>query len=124
MLRNPAVRVWVAELESVPGQRAFPGQRTFPVGYAFTILYDRPENPFRFAHRFCEIDQIAVSAEFRGRGVARTLIQRVLEDARSNAIADVELTSWCFNGDAHEAFRALGFTQKIVRFGRRADDAG
>jgi hypothetical protein len=30
----------------------------------------------------------------------------------------VELTSWYFNMDAHAALRALGFTEKIVRFGR------
>lgn len=65
-----------------------------PAGYALTILHDRPEQPFRFAHRFCEIDRIAVSPEFRGRGVARALIERVLQDARLHAIEDVELTSW------------------------------
>jgi ribosomal protein S18 acetylase RimI-like enzyme len=112
MLRNPAIRGWIAELESVP--------ETVPIGYALTIVHDRPEHPFRFAHRFCEIDQIAVSPAFRKSGVARALIERVLEDARLQAITDVELTSWCFNSDAHEAFRALGFTQKIVRFGRKS----
>lgn len=110
MLRNHGVRVWVAELECVP------------VGYALTILHERPDNPFRFAHRFCEIDQIAVSPAFRRRGVARALIERVLEDSRLHAIADVELTSWCFNSDAHEVFRAFGFTQKVMRFGRKSHD--
>jgi ribosomal protein S18 acetylase RimI-like enzyme len=107
MLQNPAVPVWIAELENNP------------VVYALTVFHDRPEHPLSLRHRFCEIDQIAVSLAFRRSGVARALIERVLEDARLQAITDVELTSWCFNSDAHEAFRALGFTQKIVRFGRK-----
>jgi ribosomal protein S18 acetylase RimI-like enzyme len=107
MLQNPGVRVWVAEVGSVAA------------GYALTITHDRPENVFCFGPRFCEIDHIAVSPAFRRRGVARALIERVPEDARLRALRDVELTSWCFNGDAHKTFRALGFMQKVIRFGRK-----
>jgi ribosomal protein S18 acetylase RimI-like enzyme len=99
--------VWVAEVGSVPA------------GYALTITHDRPENVFSFGRRFCEIDQIAVSPVFRRRGVARALVERVLEDARLHAIPDVELTSWSINADAHDTFRALGFTPKVTRFGRK-----
>ena len=38
---------------------------------------------------------------------ARALVECVLEDARSRAIFDVELSSWSFNVDAHDTFRAL-----------------
>jgi ribosomal protein S18 acetylase RimI-like enzyme len=107
MLRNIAARVWIAELEGCS------------VGYALTITYDRPESAFCPARRFSEVDQIAVSAAFRKRGVARALVECVLEDARSRGICDVELSSWAFNLDAHDAFRALGFTEKSVRFGRK-----
>lgn len=107
MLRNIAARVWIAESGGCS------------VGYALTITYDRPEHAFCPARRFCEVDQIAVSAAFRKRGVARALVERVLEDARSRGIFDVELSSWAFNIDAHDAFRALGFTVKSVRFCRR-----
>jgi ribosomal protein S18 acetylase RimI-like enzyme len=106
MLENPAVRAWIAEWDGAA------------VGYVLTMVYDRPENPFAFARRFCEIDQIGVAPEFRRRGVARSLVERVLEDARLREIPDVELTSWYFNTEARDAFRALGFTEKVVRFGR------
>lgn len=99
MLWNSAVRAWIAESEGSP------------VGYALTVTRDRPENAFCSARRFCEIDHIAVSPAFRRRGIARALVERVLEDARLRAIPDVELTSWYFNADAHDAFRAPGFTQ-------------
>ena len=110
MLQNPDVRVWVGEVGSVPA------------GYALTMTRDRPENAFCFGRRFCEIDQIAVSPAFRRRGVARALIQRVLEDARLRTLPDVELTSWCFNGDAHESFRALGSRRRSLASGERVHD--
>ena len=110
MLQKPAVRAWIAESD---GSAA---------GYALTIIHDRSENAFSFGRRFCEIDQIAVALPFRRRGIARALVERVLEDARSRGISDVELTSWSFNTDAHHAFHALGFTPKVVRFGRQSSE--
>jgi ribosomal protein S18 acetylase RimI-like enzyme len=107
MLRNTAARVWIAESEGSP------------VGYALTITYDRPESAFSHARRFCEIDQIAVSPTSRRRGIARALVERVVEDARSHAIYGIELSSWSFNTDAHAAFRSLGFAEKSVRFERK-----
>jgi len=78
MLQNPGARVWVGEVGGVPA------------GYVLMIAHDRPENAFCFGRRFCEIDQIAVSPAFRRRGVARALIERVLNDARLRALGDVE----------------------------------
>lgn len=106
MIRNPDCRAWIAEAEGLPA------------GYALTVTYDRPENPFCFGRVYCEIDQIGVSPEFRRKGVARSLIERVLYEARSSGVRDVELNSWSFNAEAHDTFRALGFRPQIVRFGR------
>ena len=72
------------------------------------------------APRLLGFNQLAVSPAFRRRGIARALVECVLEDARSRGISDVEVTSWPFNTDAHDAFRSLGFTPKIVRFGRQS----
>jgi diamine N-acetyltransferase len=111
-LEDSTVRAWIAECDGVAA------------GYVLAITYDRPENAFRFARRFCEIDQIAVAPAFRRRGIARALVERVFEDARSRAIEDVELTSWHFNTEAHAVFRALGFTQEVTRFGRKTSAEG
>ena len=105
-LENPDCRTWIAEIDGAPA------------GYILTNICIKPENALRVAIRFCEIDQIAVARQFRLRGVARALVERVLEHARAQWISEVELTSWSFNTEAHEAFRALGFTEKILRFGR------
>lgn len=107
MLGNTAVRTWIAE----SGGR--------PAGYALTIVYDRPAHAFCPARRFCEIDHIAVVPACRRKGVARALVEHVLEDARTRRIYEIELTSWCFNLEAHEAFRALGFSEKTLRFERK-----
>ena len=106
-LQDPAVRAWIAESDGRP------------VGYVLAINHDRPENTFCFARRFCEIDQIGVLPAFRRKGIARLLVHQVLEYVQSEDITDVELTSWSFNSEAHDAFRALGFTDKVVRFERK-----
>jgi ribosomal protein S18 acetylase RimI-like enzyme len=82
---------------------------------------ERPENALCLARRFYEVEEIAVSAGYRRQGVARALIEHVLAHARSAGIADVELTSWSFNVEAHAAFVALGFRPMVIRFGRSSD---
>lgn len=111
MLENATVRVWLAESAGSPA------------GYALIVTYDRPENTFKIARSFCEIDQIVVSPAFRRQGIARALVGRALSDARSRGIPDLELTSWCFNAEAHGAFRALGFEPKRVRFWQRSSSS-
>ena len=44
------------------------------------------------------------------------LVQAALDEARRRGIRDIELSSWSFNGEAHETFRRLGFTPKVIRF--------
>ena len=106
MMENPAVRAWIAEAEGLAA------------GYVLAVTYDRPESPFCSRRVYCEIDQISVSPEFRKRGLAKALVERVLAEARSSGIRDIELNSWSFNTEAHDTFRALGFLPLIVRFSR------
>lgn len=107
MLEKPTARVWIAEKEGAA------------VGYVLAVLYDRAANTFCVARRFIELDQIGVRRECRGSGIGRRLVERVLRFARKERIESVELTSWCFNGDAHKAFEKLGFSPKFVRFGQK-----
>ena len=108
-LRRPDVRAWIAEVEGMP------------VGYAVATIRERPENALCLARRLYELDEIAVSVAHRRQGVARALMDRVLTQARSEGIRDVELTSWSFNVEAHAAFTALGFSTRVIRFGREVD---
>ena len=56
----------------------------------------------------------------RQRGVARTLVERVLASARAQGVRDVQLTCWSFNAEAQAAFEALGFRPMTVRYQRES----
>jgi len=108
-LERGDVRAWIAEVDGMPA------------GYAVAAIRERPENALCHPRRLFEVDEIAVSVAHRRQGVARALIERVLTQARSEGIREVELTSWSFNVEAHAAFRALGFGPRVIRFGRDVD---
>jgi GNAT superfamily N-acetyltransferase len=105
LLEKSTVKIWIAEGDGVP------------VGFASTFLHERAENAFCRSRRWLEIDQIGVRPEWRRKGIARALVQVVLGAAKAESVHDVELSSWVFNDGAHEAFRRLGFTPRVVRFG-------
>src|SRR5690606_30212891 len=103
-LRSQGVRAWIASVGRVE------------VGYAVTVLRERPANALCLARQYYELDEIGVAPAHRRQGVARALVERVVSEAKSRGVPDVELTSWAFNSAAHDAFRALGFQPMIVRF--------
>jgi GNAT superfamily N-acetyltransferase len=105
LLEKSTVRIWVAEVDGVP------------VGYASTFLHERAETAFCHSRRWLEVDQLGVRPDWRRRGIARALVQVVLGMAKDEGIREVELSSWVFNNAAHDAFRRLGFTPRVVRFG-------
>jgi ribosomal protein S18 acetylase RimI-like enzyme len=103
-LRDPSARVWVAEWDGTV------------VGYVLVLVSVRPESPFRPANTWWELDQIGVLAAHRRTGVCRALVQKVLSEAQTHSIRDLELSAWTFNGVAQGAFRQLGFIPKSVRY--------
>ena len=105
-LRQPEGRVWIANVGEVPA------------GYAVSVIRERPENAICSAQRFYELEEVGVSPAHRQRGVARALVERVLADARTRGVRDVQLTCWSFNAEAQAAFDALGFRPMTVRFQR------
>jgi ribosomal protein S18 acetylase RimI-like enzyme len=108
-LASPHVKAWIA------------ASNDSAVGYALAVVVTRPETPFNVSRSFYQLDQISVLPHFRRQGVARALIERVIDDARARGLHAVELTAWSFNDAAHSAFTALGFRPMIVRFGRGCD---
>ncbi|HWZ87318.1 MAG TPA: GNAT family N-acetyltransferase [Polyangiaceae bacterium] len=109
LLRDTAMRGWLAELD---------GQ---PVGYVISILRVSEENPLCLARRWLELNEIAVAPEQRRQGIARALTEQVLAHARAEGLESVELGSWSFNAAAHAAFAQLGFSPQRVRFERRVE---
>lgn len=105
MLCQPHVRAWIA-VES--------GR---PLGYVLTVDHDRAENAFQHARRFCEIDQLAVLAQERRRGIGRRLIEHAVREAKNRSIPDRELSVWAFNTSALAIYSALVFSVLSHRFG-------
>jgi GNAT superfamily N-acetyltransferase len=93
------------------------------VGYALVFARHEDEGAFTHARDWYFVEQIAVDPAWQRRGVARRLIAAVNEHALAAAVSEIELISWRFNDEAHEAFRRLGFAPRRVMFAlRHADD--
>jgi len=104
LLQNPAAKVWVADISSVP------------VAYAVILVREGQETPFSPARKWWNIDQLGVQAAHRRNGIARALIGKIISEARAHDVAELELSSWAFNQNAHAVFASLGFVPKVVRF--------
>lgn len=97
-------RVWVA---LVDGQA---------VGHVVAIHHNRAEHPMVPARQWWDVDELGVSSAHRRTGIARALLQTVVDAANAAGVREVELNSWAFNHTAHAAFRDSGFTPKVIRF--------
>ena len=106
-LAESTVRIWIAEITGVV------------VGYVVTVDKRQGENVHAFARSWREIEEIAVRAEYRRRGVASALFRHVEVATRADGISVVELNTWTFNDAARLSFERLGFVPKAVRYERR-----
>jgi ribosomal protein S18 acetylase RimI-like enzyme len=103
-LAKPSTFIWLAEQDGAA------------LGYALAFARESAETVFCYARRWYDLDQIAVAPGARERGVARQLVQAVLQAARADGAASVDLATWAFNQRAQSAFQRLGFTPKMLRF--------
>ena len=88
------------------------------LGCILCRLIESPENPFRFAVRYLEIDQISVRPAAQGTGVGTELMNQAEMVARELGVPRIQLNSWDFNVDAHRFFERNGFTKFSYRFWR------
>jgi GNAT superfamily N-acetyltransferase len=103
-LSSPSNRVWLAELQG----RA--------VGHVVAVQLERAEHAMCPARRWWEVEEIGVTTSERRSGIARALLQTVVDAAHAAGVTEIELNSWAFNVDAHAAFRSFGFVPKVIRF--------
>lgn len=71
------------------------------------------------------LEGLYVAADFRRRGIARALVQSVVEWARHEGCRELASDSLLDNPGAHAAHRALGFeeTERVVYLRRALQDA-
>ena len=97
ILADPATIIFIAEED---------GQA---LGYILCKLIERQENPFKFAMRYLDIDQISVRPAAHGNGVGAVLMKQAEIVAGDLNIQRIQLNSWGFNTHAHIFFEKMGF---------------
>ena len=97
-------KVWVAVLDG----RA--------LGHVVAIHHQRAEHAMCPARQWWDIDELGVASSHRRSGIARALLQTVVDAATTAGVSEIELNSWAFNHTAHAAFESFGFTPKVIRF--------
>jgi GNAT superfamily N-acetyltransferase len=80
-----------------------------PLGYIWSEIQRRGENPFKPARSRIYVNHISVLPEARRKGVASALIAAVERQAVAEGIAEIELDYWAANADAAAFFAAQGF---------------
>lgn len=70
---------------------------------------NKPESPYSKARSFYHVQEIAVDANYRRQGVAKELLEFMIEDAKKRKLGKIELDVWEFNDSAIEFYQAVGF---------------
>ncbi len=106
-LATGSAEIWIAHVGDVPA------------GYALVRDQRRDDNVFCHERCWREVEQIGVHADYRRHGVARHLLEQIVQSATAAGLAEIELNTWDFNEIAYRSFGRLGFAPKNLRFGRR-----
>jgi diamine N-acetyltransferase len=86
------------------------------VGHVVAIHHQRAEHAMCPARQWWDVDELGVTSTHRRSGIARALLQTVVDAATTAGIREIELNSWAFNHTAHATFENFGFTPKVIRF--------
>ena len=78
-------------------------------GMACVDYVNKPESPYSKARNFYHVQEIAVDANYRRQGVAKELLEFMIEDAKKRKLGKIELDVWEFNDSAIEFYQAVGF---------------
>ena len=96
------------ELAGLPGEYAPPKGALFVVPGAERLVAMIGLRPFE--DTICEMKRLYVRPEARGRGLAKQLIARVLDEARRLGYSEIRLDTLPMMGDAQALYVSLGFS--------------
>jgi ribosomal protein S18 acetylase RimI-like enzyme len=88
------------------------------VGLLHVWLRRTPDIPILVPRRYAEIDNIAVDAAYRGRGIGRALMEAAERWALERGASEDELTVWEFNHGAFAFYKELGYATISRRMAR------
>jgi ribosomal protein S18 acetylase RimI-like enzyme len=66
----------------------------------------------RMDSRACELHNVYVRTEFRGKGIARQLVQQLVQTARNTGYAVMRLETTPFMPEAQALYKSLGFQSR------------
>ncbi len=78
-------------------------------GMACVDYVNKPESPYSKARSFYHVQEIAVDEKYRRQGVAKELLEFMIEEAKKRKLGKIELEVWEFNDSAIEFYQAVGF---------------
>ncbi len=86
-----------------------------PIAFLSADFCERKESWHSVSRRVCYLAGIVVAPSFRRRGIARTLLAALKQEADARGVGCIELDVWTFNDGAREAFAKLGFNRLMER---------
>ena len=82
-------------------------QNEIPLGYVLMMIKDVQENPFQYARKYVELDQILVLE--KNKGIGQMPVDKIIEETSSLKIYRIELNHWTMNEVAREFFKRNRF---------------
>lgn len=97
------------------------------VGHYILATESTLESMFKRSQRFGHLHQIEVDPRFRGRGIAKHMLNDAISIAATLGLPRVVLDVWAFNAAARGLFDSVGFTlfgSKLVYDVKLPQDGG
>ena len=79
-------------------------------GFAVLHAVSKPENPFKYAQSYLDIDEFGVDERCRRQGIASAMIAFIRDWAKKQGFERLELNMWEFNREALAFYEAAGFS--------------
>ena len=96
--KNPNEKIFVAADEN-----------DIVLGYIFCIVMEYKNNSVIFDHKTLYVDDLCVDENMRGKGIATSLMDSVMEYAKQIGCYDVSLNVWAGNVAAEHFYEKYGF---------------
>lgn len=80
-------------------------------GMVCVTYINKPETKYGKARSYYHVEEIAVDEKYRRQGVAKELLDFMIEDAKNRNLQKIELDVWEFNASAIDFYKAVGFQE-------------
>lgn len=83
------------------------------VATAFLVMIEKPSNPHFITGRIGEILNVYTEPEYRRRGIAKQLLERMIDDAKKEKLSYLELSA---TKDGYPLYKKLGFMEQQAEY--------